>query len=298
MLVLAVGVLLPAGSHADESPDVLVFGRVSDNPKAQYESMKALLDYVVPRMADVGIREGRILMASDHHQMASYLRRGRVDWVSETAAGGMLLQSSAGVEPLVVSERNGIRRYHTVYFARKDSDVKSLDDLRGHTVAFQNRTSTSAYFVPAIELRERGLPMEILRSPTDRFVPDAVGYVFARTERNISTWVHKRLVDVGTISNLDWANDERVPEFFRKDFVILRETSDLPRGVELVRHNLDARVRERLYEVLIGMSDDPSAQQAMGKFHSSLRFFSLEKQDLIDLERLRAGVARVNAEIE
>lgn len=296
--LLVIGAAFPFVAHAEESPEVLVFGRVSDNPKLQYEPMKALLDYVVPRMADVGIREGRILMASDHHQMASYLRRGRVDWVSETAAGGMLLQSSAGVEPIVVSERNGIRRYHTVYFARSDSDVKSLDDLRGHSIAFQNRTSTSAYFVPAMELRERGLPMEILRSPTDRFVPDAVGYVFARSERNIATWVHKRLVDVGTISDLDWKNTERVPEFFRKDFVILRETPDLPRGIELVRSDMDARVRQRLYEVLTGIADDPEAQLALGGFHRSLRFFALEKQDRIDLERLRIGVAKVNAEIE
>ena len=31
------------------------------------------------------IREGRILMARDAQQMTSYLRRGRVDWVTETA---------------------------------------------------------------------------------------------------------------------------------------------------------------------------------------------------------------------
>ena len=55
---------------------VLVLGRISDDPKAHYEQLKPLLDYVVPRMADVGIREGRILMARDAQQMASYLRRG------------------------------------------------------------------------------------------------------------------------------------------------------------------------------------------------------------------------------
>ena len=34
------------------------------------------------------IREGRILMARDVQQMNSYLRRGRVDWVTETPGTG------------------------------------------------------------------------------------------------------------------------------------------------------------------------------------------------------------------
>ena len=80
--------------HADDA-HVLVLGRISDDPKAHYEQLKPLLDYVVPRMADVGIREGRILMARDAQQMNSYLRRGRVDWVTETAGTGDAAASSA-----------------------------------------------------------------------------------------------------------------------------------------------------------------------------------------------------------
>ena len=51
------------GDEAEEG--VLVLGRISDDPKAHYEQLKPLLDYLVPRMADVGIRRGRILMARD-----------------------------------------------------------------------------------------------------------------------------------------------------------------------------------------------------------------------------------------
>ena len=116
---------------------MLVLGRISDDPKAHYEQLKPLLDYVVPRMADVGIREGRILMAKDPQQMASYLRRGRVDWVTETAGTAVLLQQRAGAKPLLLTERDGTSQYHSVFFARRDSGLRSLADLRGHSVAFQ-----------------------------------------------------------------------------------------------------------------------------------------------------------------
>ena len=69
-------ILLAGTVHAAPDP-VLVLGRISDDPKAHYEQLQPLLDYVVARMHDVGITEGRILMARDPQQMASYLRRGR-----------------------------------------------------------------------------------------------------------------------------------------------------------------------------------------------------------------------------
>lgn len=298
LAAISIGMGVIASAHAEERAGVLVFGRVSDDPKSQYESMKALVDYVASRMRDVGIREGRVLIARDALQMASYLRRGRVDWVSETGSGAMLLQQRADAQTLVLSERNGIRRYRTIYFARRDGEVKSLSMLRGHRIAFQNRTSTSAYFVPAMELLDMGLSMEILGSPFDTPDSNSVGYVFARTEQNIATWVHKGLVDVGTVSDLDWTNPEHVPEFFKADFAILRESAEVPRGVEMVRKSLNPEVLARLHEVLLTMGDDPAAERALQSYRQSLKYFDLDARDLKDLKRLRAGVGRVSSEIE
>ena len=104
-LLAAFGASPPARA-AD--PHVLVLGRISDDPKAHYEQLKPLLDYIVPRMADVGITEGRILMAGDLQQMTSYLRRGRVDWVTETSANAMRLQERAGATPILLTERDGV----------------------------------------------------------------------------------------------------------------------------------------------------------------------------------------------
>src|SRR5690606_18753530 len=127
-----------------------------------YEQLKPLLDYVVPRMRDVGIVEGRILMAKDLQQMASYLRRGRGGWVTETSGTAMALRQRSGAEPLLLTERNGVARYHSVFFVRRDSPVNTLEDLKGRTLAMQSAWSTSSYLVPAMELLARGIRPEIL----------------------------------------------------------------------------------------------------------------------------------------
>jgi phosphonate transport system substrate-binding protein len=295
-LVLCLAWAAPAASASDGH--VLVLGRISDDPKAHYEQLKPLLDYVVPRMADVGIREGRILMARDTQQMQSYMRRGRVDWVTETTAAAMLLQQRSGAEPLLLTERDGVSSYRTVYFAHRDSGIASLDDLAGRSIAFQNRSSTSAYYIPAMELLERGMRLEILLSPMDRPAPGSVGYVFARSELNLSSWVHKRLVDAGAMSNLDWQDERRVPASFKRDFVLFRETPPYPRALEMVRGDLEPRIKRRLREVLLAAAEDPDAREALLRFFKTTRFLPVDAESAHSLEHLRRGVARISAELE
>ena len=295
--VLAAWLPFAAARAADDG-HVLILGRISDDPKTHYEQLKPLLDYVVPRMASVGIREGRILMARDAQQMASYLRRGRVDWVTETSGTGVALEARAGAKLLLLTERDGVGRYRTVYFARRDSGLTSLDQLRGRTIAFQNVSSTSAYFVPASELVEHGMRLELLMSPMDKPGDNGVGYVFARSELNIANWVHKRLVDVGVMSNIDWENPQRVPPTYRRELQVLHTTPEYPRAVELVRGDLDPKVEARLREVLLQASQDPDARDALLRFFKTTRFMPADAASEHALKYLREGVARVRAEVE
>ncbi len=285
-----------AGMAAERS--VLVLGRLSDDPKSHYEQLKPLLDYVVPRMRDVGIVEGRILMARDLQQMSSYLRRGRVDWVSETSGTAMALQQRTGAEPLLLTERNGVKAYHSVYFVRRDSPVGSLEDLRGRTLALQSVSSTSAYLVPMMELLGRGVRPEILLTPQDNPSADSVGYVFTRSELNISTFVHKRVVDAGVISSIDWEDERRMPAVFRRDMRVLHESEDVPRAVELVRPGMAPAVRARLQEVLLEASNDPLAGPALRKFFGTTAFRHIDPASRQALDRLRTGLARVRLEVE
>ena len=296
LVAMAASLALCAPAAAE--PGVLVLGRISDDPAAHYDQLKQLLDYVVPRMSGVGIREGRVLMARDSRQMESYLRRGRVDWVTETSGSAMALQTRAGARPLLLTERNGVETYHTVFIARRDSGITSLDDLRGRSIAFQNPTSTSAYFVPAMSLIDRGLDMEILLSPTDRPAEGSVGYLFARSELNISTWVHKGLVDAGAFSNLDWDGVQGMPESYRRDLVVFHATGAFPRGVEMVRTDLDPAVSARLREVLAAAGNDPAASEALQRFFGTTRFLPIDADTGRALELLRAGVSNVGEVIE
>jgi len=295
--VLAVAALQPLAGGAVER-SVLVLGRISDDPKSHYDQLKPLLDYVIPRMHDVGIVEGRILMAKDAQQMASYLRRGRVDWVTETAGTAMALQQRAGARPLLLTERNGVGSYHSVFFVRRDSPINTLEELKGRSLAMQSAASTSAYLVPAMELLQHGVQPQILLTPQDMPGADAVGYVFARSELNISTYVHKRVVDAGVISSLDWTDDKAMPPAFRRDMRVIFRSQPIPRAVEVVRADLDPAVRERLQTVLLEASRDPEAGPALAKFFGTTGFHLMDPDSQQALDRLRNGWTRIRMEVE
>jgi phosphonate transport system substrate-binding protein len=297
VLLMLAGVV-PHVAAADDERHILVLGRISDDPKTHYEQLKPLLDYVVPRMADVGIREGRVLMARDAQQMASYLRRGQVDWVTETAGTAMLLQQRSNAQPLLLTERDGVSRYRSVFFVRRDSGLTGLQDLRGRSVAFQNNASTSAYFIPAIELLRRKLSLSLLLSPMDKPSDQTVGYVFARSELNIGAWVHKRLVDAGAMSDIDWNNPARVPSSFREDMEVIHISEPVPRALEMVRGDLDPKVQARLRQVLIEAAGDPRAHDALQYFFHTTRFMPIDGETLHVLQRLRTGVSQVRTEVE
>ncbi len=287
-----------AAGLAQAADGVLVLGRISDDPRRHYEQLQPLLDYVVPRMKSVGITEGRVLMARDPQQMMSYLRRGKVDWVTETPGTGLLLADRAGARPLLLTERSGAREYRSVIFTRRDSGITSLPQLLGKTIAFQSPSSTSAYLVPAMALREQRLPMSLMVSPLEDADAGSVGYVFANTDANLAAWVHKELVDAGGFSDQDWASLQRVSEAFRRDLVVIHTTEPVPRAMELVSGGMPPAVAERLKQVLLGASNDPQARDALRQFFRTTGFYEADAATQARLEQLRRGARDVREALE
>jgi len=295
-----LGLTLTTGNAFATSSDesILVLGRVSNNPEAHFDRLQPLLDYVVERMAGVGIKEGRILMARDRQAMLSYLRQGRVDWVTETTGGAIRMIDRGQAEPLLRTWRGGSPTYYGLFVARKDSQISGLDDLLGRSIGFEHPMSTSGYMLPAGMLLEAGLPLAIMLSPLDQPSPDFVGYAFTDDALNSITWVHKRIVDVAAISDQDWARHvESVPEY-AEDLTVFARSEPTPRGLELVRSGIKPAVRARLREVLLAVGDDPAAASALANYFGTTRFSDADDALFEQIEPLRQMIGRVRDELE
>lgn len=66
-------------------------------------------------------------------------------------------ETNGGVTPLVSRlQKDGSTGYYSVVAVRCDSDYKSLEDLKGKTLAFADPDSTSGYAVPYFNLSKQG----------------------------------------------------------------------------------------------------------------------------------------------
>ncbi|MDO4753867.1 MAG: phosphate/phosphite/phosphonate ABC transporter substrate-binding protein, partial [Bacillota bacterium] len=61
---------------------------------------------------------------------------------------------------LVVVKKNGSTTYKSQLLVRKDSGIKTLEDIKGKKVAFVEAGSTSGYLFPAALLKEKGIDLE------------------------------------------------------------------------------------------------------------------------------------------
>ena len=64
------------------------------------------------------------------------------------------------IEPIVVpQEKDGTTYYHSVMVVRKVSGITSIEQMRGHSLAFADPNSTSGYLIPSATLKTRGIDL-------------------------------------------------------------------------------------------------------------------------------------------
>ncbi len=286
MLVL-VALLAPV---AAASPRVLVMGAVHDDPNSHYAALKPIADYVAASLEPEGVASVEIVIVPSRDQMLNLLRDGRIDWVSETPFVAVHLAQRTGAKFVARRWKNGTPDYRTLFFARQDSGIESLDDLVGRTVAFEHHNSTSAFFVPAVMLGEKGMDLHALASPREAPPEDCFGYVFSGAEYNTAVWVAKGLVDAGALSESNWRDRNTVPEAFLEELNVFAVSEPMPRAIEVVRGSLDDDIVAGLRRALFTMHEDAEALKALEAFEGTARFDALTESDEAALERIAVAL--------
>ena len=186
LLIAAVALvsLAPSGTGAAESTAVdrdrdgtFVVGAVSSNPKRRIPLLEAFANYLAPKLKDLGVQRSAARVLPNNMEMVMALRNGSVDLTSETVFSALYYSEEAGADILLREWKKGISAYHTVFITRRDSPIRSIDDLRGKWVAFEDPGSTSGFLLPLSIILDHGLKVAEDR-PIDTPLVDGVTYQF------------------------------------------------------------------------------------------------------------------------
>ena len=97
----------------------------------------------------------KIFAPADYDGVIQGLLGGTIDmaWLGASGYAKTYISDPEAVEPIVVAvNMDGGYGYYSVGFARKDSGIKSLDDMKGKVFGFGDPNSTSGYLIPSIEI--------------------------------------------------------------------------------------------------------------------------------------------------
>ncbi|GAJ70587.1 LOW QUALITY PROTEIN: phosphate-binding protein [Vibrio sp. JCM 18904] len=270
------------------------FGIVSN--KAQSKIKKATPPYSVCNKYDIWLRKrggGKGIKLSS--------ARGCAKWHRSNCNGdppfnAMTLEKESNSQVLAIRWKKGLQKYHTVFFTNKESGIESLSDLRGKTLVFEKRTSTSSYYLPAITLLNHGEKLQYLPSPDDKPAKDSIGYLFLdeqlaqSNEINLSVWVYKQRVAAGAFSNFNWNNPKDLPENMKDKLAIFSRSVEIPRDLILASPSMSLEQQRKITSILLDMDTTHEGSLALKKFQNTKKFSALTPEMRASLSTVRKSV--------
>lgn len=190
----------------------------------------------------------KVYVAADYAGVIEALRNGTVDLAFVHPVAYVLANREARARILVKSIRGGSATYTARFFVLKEGGPRTLDDLRGKTIAFVDPASTSGYIYPMVFLMKRGL---VKGKDPKTFFKDAV---FSGAHDAVLHAILRRQVDVGV-------SYPHAPDTLLKDpaqraqLTFIAETPPIPNDGACVREGLAPDLVQRLKAALLSLND-------------------------------------------
>lgn len=252
------------------------FGIVSNKAQSKIKKATPLTQYVTENMTEYGYAKGGVVKVfKNYRQLAVALENGTVQIATATPPfNAMTLEKESNSQVLAIRWKKGLQKYHTVFFTNKESGIESLSDLRGKTLVFEKRTSTSSYYLPAITLLNHGEKLQYLPSPDDKPAKDSIGYLFLdeqlaqSNEINLSVWVYKQRVAAGAFSNFNWNNPKDLPENMKDKLAIFSRSVEIPRDLILASPSMSLEQQRKITSILLDMDTTHEALSHLKSFRT------------------------------
>jgi phosphonate transport system substrate-binding protein len=292
LLLVLSWALLAAGPRgaAAEAP-VFRLGVVnerSEQPDLALQQYGSLVAHLADALGRKGISVSRLVIAHDVPDMARRVASGEVDAVIEGVFPTLwIARRTHALDPALLAWRKGQREYRSVFFVRKDSPVRRLDDLRGRLLALEAPRSTSAFALPLATLQLHGL-----RASPDSGAAGggaAVRYVLAGSEANQGYWVLRGRADAGAFNDGDW---QRLPGTVRAELRIVHTPAPLLRWLVSFRKGLASDVRRAVQAAMTDMHRSEPGRDALQGAERIARFEPLTPADRASLARWQTALVR------
>jgi phosphonate transport system substrate-binding protein len=188
----------------------------------------------------------RVTVASDYAAVVEALRNRTADLAFVHPAGYVLANREAKAMIVAKDQWHGNTSYTSRIYVRKESGLKTLEDLRGKTIAFVDPSSTSGYVYPMVMLIEKGLVQN--KDPKTFFKE----FVFSGSHDAGLLALLNGHVDA--FASFDQAREQYLKDPAQRDKLIwIAESPPIPEGGICARDGLDPALVAKVRAALLSM---------------------------------------------
>ena len=233
------------------------------NSEKLVEDLKPISDYLSERL---GVKV-EAFTASNYIGVVEGLGSGSVDFGIIPPFSSLLAQKQSNAKPILTSKgKTGKSGYTAELYVRKDSGIKSLQDVKGKKVAFVDPSSSSGYIYPGAMLVNAGLNLD-----------KDISYQFSGGhDKSLQLLLNK---DVDVIATFDGVEDRYAKDFPQAKTDIQKlATSDMIPGVMVTTSSkMDKELQEKLEKALRDIEKDPKMKELFTKMFSITGFTDVDQ---------------------
>lgn len=265
---------VPAGEQITIGlvPEMNIFAQMQRfQPLAEYLSRETGLDV-------------QLTMLSRYTNVLERLRSGEIDAAFlGSFTGAMAIRQLKAVPLARPVNLDNTSTYHGIIFARKDSGIRGVEDMRGKIMAFVEPTTTAGYIFPLAWFKQQGI------ADYKALLKD---YYFAGSHDAAIDAVVEDKADIGaaknTIYNLYLANSSEA----RKNLIVIARSQPVPSNGLCVMPSVSSPDRAKLQTALFALDQNPQGKIVLQHLHA-LKFVKTEPADyqpVLDMAA-EAGIA-------
>jgi len=182
----------------------------------------------------------------------------------------VLAHAKLGVEVLARPEDiDGISTYCGLIFARKDSGIKSVKDMRGKRFAFVDKGTTAGYLLPVEYFYKRGIK---------NYRAYLKEVYYTGTHEDAIYDVRNGKADIGAAKNTIFERLAAADSSIKDELRIIEKSPDVPENGLAVRKDLDSAIKEKLKQILLIMHETAEGQKVLKEFGAS-KFIETRDED-------------------
>jgi phosphonate transport system substrate-binding protein len=175
-----------------------------------------------------------------------------------------------GIQPIARPVNpDGSSTYHGYILVRKNSNIRSVADMKNRTIAFVEKATTAGYIFPLAFLRRNGVKI------IDGYFKE---YYFTGSHDAAINALLSGDADIACAKNTVYEIMAEKDPRLQKDLLILARSPDVPSNGLGLRRDMQFSIKSDIKKTILEMHKDPDGRKVLKEF-GVLRFIETTRED-------------------